>query len=776
MTERDILGAGPQASAAQLWAVLDEIPARVSFIDRDRRHAYVNREYAAFVGRPAAEILGRTIAEVYGEAEDARLRPFAEAALEGETVRWQGWVKSPGDADRFIERVYKPHHDGAGRIMGYFVLVRDTTEHRRAEREQRRLHQILRDAVESLPNAFVVYGPDHRVTLCNAAFAETLDADPAELEGLSPQETLRLSGRHIKSFDGRPVESLDDWVEHVMARFDLANREPVELEMDDGRAMLLSIHPTSDGGRVAIRTEISALKRMQEALRESEAVARNVLGACPVPIGMTRAEDGTIIYESPASERLFGRDPSTPGGVSAADYYVDQADRARYLGLLREHGAVDGFEVQMMKADGTRFWASISARRLDYQGEEVIVSSTQDLTERREFEAQMARQREALYQSEKLNALGGLLAGVAHELNNPLSVVLGQAQLLGETSRDPETKTRAERIGGAADRCSRIVKTFLAMARQTTPERRQVDLNEVVASALEITGYALRSADIEVTCNCAEKLPAVWADSDQLSQVVMNLIINAEQAMADQVAGRKLRIDTGTDAASQAVRLTVRDSGPGITPEVRSRIFDPFFTTKEVGVGTGVGLTVSLGIVQAHDGTLQVDSEPGRGAAFTVSLPYSRGRGVEVEPLAAPERRRSVAPGKVLIVDDEPEVSETLADIVSLDGHEVETANSGHLALRALAHRDFDAILCDMRMPDVDGRGLYARIKQAYPELVERIVFVTGDALGPSIRSFLDETGLPCLEKPLAADEVLETVGRVIGQAARAGASGQRRE
>ena len=766
MTEQDNPGGGPRASTAQIWNVLDEIPARVSFIDRERRHAYVNREYAAFVGRPAAEILGKTVAEIYGEAEDARLRPLAEAALEGETVRWQGWVKSPGDADRFIERIYQPHRDEAGRVAGYFVLVRDTTERRQAEREQQRLHQGLRDAIESLPNAFVVYGPDRKVTLCNAAFAEILDASPAELEGLSPQETLRMSGRHITAFDGRPLESVDDWVEHVMARFDLANREPVEIELDDGRAMLLSIHPTSDGGHVGIRTEITALKRMQEALRESEAVARNVLGACPVPVAMTRAEDGTIVYESPASEQLFGRDASSPGGESATDYYVDEADRTRYLELLREHGSVDGYEVQMMKSDGTRFWASISARRLNYRGEEVLVSSTQDLTERRELEAQMARQREALYQSEKLNALGGLLAGVAHELNNPLSVVLGQAQLLQETSRDADTKSRAERIGTAAERCSRIVRTFLAMARQTAPARSEVNLNEVVASALEITGYALRSADIAVTCDCAGDLPPVWADPDQLSQVVMNLIVNAEQAMADQVAGRKLRITSEADPASETVRLTVQDSGPGIAPEVRSRIFDPFFTTKEVGVGTGIGLAVSHGIVEAHEGTLQVDSSPGQGATFTVTLPRSHGRAVD--KAAAPAREATIAPGKILIVDDEPEVSETLADIVSLDGHEVEIANSGHLALRALAHRRFDVILCDMRMPDVDGRGLYTRIKNAYPDLVERIVFVTGDALGPSIQSFLEETGLPCLEKPLAAGEVLDMVSRIMGQAARA--------
>ena len=765
MIERNI----PAIGAAELWAVLDEIPARVSYIDRARRHTYVNREYAEFVGRPAAEILGKTVTEIYGEAEAERLNPEAEAALAGETQRWQGWVKSPGEEDRYIERVYKPHLDEDGQVAGFFVLVRDTTAHQQAERDRQRMFARLQDAFESIPNGFAIYGLDGKLALCNTAFAEGLNSTPADLLGLNPDEVIRIAAPHVRAIEGRKLERPEQWIEQVKARFDLANREPLEIELMDGRFMLVSIHPTSDGGRVTTRTDITALKKMENALRESEAVARNVLQACPVPVGMTHAEDGAIIYESPASERLFGRDASIPGEESAADYYVDDADRKRYLALLRERGSVDGFEVEMMKADGTRFWASLSARCIDYQGQEVIVSSTFNLTPQRQLEAQLAHQREALYQSEKLNALGGLLAGVAHELNNPLSVVVGQAQLLYETTRDADAKIRAERIAGAADRCARIVKTFLAMARQTEPQRREVDLNEVVDSALDITGYALRSSDVEVTRERTEDLPPVWADPDQLGQVVMNLIVNAEQAMSEQAGGRRLRIATGSDEITGTVRLTVRDSGPGIAAEVRARIFDPFFTTKEVGIGTGVGLTVSHGIIESHDGTLGVTSEPGRGATFTVSLPQCRGRAAAGETTAAaatPARAGAVATGRVLVVDDEPEVSETLCDIVALDGHEVEVASSGQMALRALAHRNFDVILCDMRMPDVDGRGFYARIKQAYPELVERLVFVTGDALGPSIRSFLDETGMPYLEKPIDAEELRTLVATIAGKAA----------
>jgi signal transduction histidine kinase len=280
---------------------------------------------------------------------------------------------------------------------------------------------------------------------------------------------------------------------------------------------------------------------------------------------------------------------------------------------------------------------------IDYKGAQAIVSTTRDLTERKALEAEQARQREALHQSEKVNALGALLAGVAHELNNPLSVVVGQALLLGETVEDPKIRKRAERIGQAANRCSRIVKTFLAMARQSEPERTAVDLNEAVEAALEITGYALRSANIELDCKLGKDLP-------------------------------KLSVRTAFDVSSDRLEIRVADSGPGIPEDIRSRIFEPFFTTKAFGVGTGIGLAVSLGIVESHGGSLEAANTEGSGAEFVLRLPPTKQR-AEARP-AAEDAACASGSCCVLVVDDEPEVREMLAEILSLDGHRIETAAS----------------------------------------------------------------------------------------------------
>jgi signal transduction histidine kinase/ActR/RegA family two-component response regulator len=454
-----------------------------------------------------------------------------------------------------------------------------------------------------------------------------------------------------------------------------------------------------------------------------------------------------------------------------SDLYIDQEDRRRYLKLLREKGTVEGYEVLLRKADGEQIWASLTASLIEYQGEEMIVASAYDLTERRAVEEQMARQRDALYQSEKLSALGSLLAGVAHELNNPLSVVVGHAQLMKETAGDTRVVERATKIGNAADRCSRIVKSFLAMARQRPPERRAVDLSDIVQATLDVTGYSLRTANIEVRLELDPAVPPVWGDSDQLNQVVTNLIVNAQQAMMEVTTPRVLTIRDSHDAARGEVVLTLSDSGPGIPEEIQSRIFEPFFTTKDIGEGTGVGLAVTHRIVEAHDGQIRVDSELGKGTTFTVSLPVSTAA-AETEPRA----QTAGTPGPaahILIIDDEPEVAQMLGDILAAQGHKVVTAGSGQKALRLLEGQRFDVILSDVRMPELDGPSLYAALERRDATLLRRTAFISGDTLSPSARVFLQRVQRPFIEKPFTLDEVRALVGRILKDSQRHAAEQQ---
>jgi len=240
-----------------------------------------------------------------------------------------------------------------------------------------------------------------------------------------------------------------------------------------------------------------------------------------------------------------------------------------------------------------------------------------------QYEAlQMAQTR--LVQTEKLATMGQLLAGVAHELNNPLSVVLGQAALLGEMTAGGPLAARAAQICQAAERCARVVKNFLSLARQHPPERRFVQLNQIIQEAVELLAYPLRVDNVDVCLALAHDLPTLWADPHQLHQVMVNLIANAQQAMHETPQRRQLTLTTRFEVVSQRVSVAVADTGPGIPPELREQIFEPFFTTKPPGAGTGLGLSLCQGIVEGHEGTIHVESQPGQGTVFVVELPGDR--------------------------------------------------------------------------------------------------------------------------------------------------------
>lgn len=747
-----------------LETVMDAVPAMLHVKGADLRYEMANRRYLDYCGRDQADVIGRVNADIFPEGvtakadrldrlvrETRRQLPFYEATYAG-----------AGGEPLTFWTTKLPLLGVDGEVTHILTVEIDISERKHAEQERQRWLQLFQDAIQSMPNGFAVYDADDRLVTCNTAYADLYDTEPMRLVGVDIDTLIGRASPGIRSVNGREVTSDDMASVRRVKKAWFAQSEPLEVEMRDGRWLLMSRHATAEGGFVAIRTDISDLKRMQEALRESEALIRRVLESSPVPVGMTRAADGKMIYESPASKRVLGRDGPGTDQLSAIDHFVSDADRKQVFSLLQRTHAVDDFEMKLRRLDGSEFWAAVSARLISYQDDEVIVYSIIDLTERRAVETEIARQREALHQSEKLNALGGLLAGVAHELNNPLSVVVGQSQLLEETVEDPSIRQRAAVIGKSANRCSRIIKTFLAMARQSAPERKDVDINDVIWSALDVMGYALRSADVELSCELADDPPPVWGDADQLTQVAMNLIVNAEQAMVSQAAPRKLSLTTMYDLESDEVCIAVQDSGPGIPAELRKRIFEPFFTTKDVGAGTGIGLAVSRGIVEAHKGEITLESAPDQGACFTIRLPSSQRARRDAE---APKQPAPVSvAARVLIVDDEPEVVTMLSDILAVDGHDVAVAASGNAALKLTREFEFDAILSDIRMPDLDGPGFYEALRQEAPQTVGRLAFITGDALGQSVQHFLSETGARCLEKPFSPDEIRQLVADIVAK------------
>jgi len=508
-----------------------------------------------------------------------------------------------------------------------------------------------------------------------------------------------------------------------------------------------------------LRQDIAERARVQQALENSEEQYRSMFNA---------SIDGLALWN--AAAEMVDANPAlwTIYGYSEAEHRASPLSKfvgpSYHPDLLRSIAVGESLHVELtdLRKDGSTIEVEVHGIPMQYQGKPHVLMITRDVTEKKRSEEELARHRENLHQREKLAALGSLLAGVAHELNNPLSVVVARAVMLEEQG-DPATQAAAAKIRTAAERCARIVRTFLAMARQQRPQRVPVAINEVVSAALDITAYAVRTSGIDVALDLADNLPTVLADADQLHQVFLNLIINAQQALQDQPGPRRIRLTSRYDPTGDVIRITVADNGPGIPAELRARIFEPYFTTKPVGIGTGVGLAVSLGIIETHGGALTVDCPVEGGAEFSITLPVGS---AETAGAALPPPVQAT-PGQhaILVVDDEPEIRETLTEILADVRHRVVTVSSGREALERLAAERYDVILTDIRMPDFDGRALYREVERRWPEQARRVVFVTGDTLTDALREFAAACGRPVIEKPFLPGDVRGVVAAIAGPA-----------
>ena len=510
-------------------------------------------------------------------------------------------------------------------------------------------------------------------------------------------------------------------------------------------------------------------------LDKSEALKSAIVDHALAALVSTDAT-GAIVEFNPSAEAMFGRSRAEVLGLQVGEVMIPERFRAPHVAGMRRmqqggQGRVMGRRMELfaLRADGSEFPIEMVLWRTDVKDSTFYTASINDLSERRNAAAQIERQRDALRQSEKLTAMGSLLAGVAHELNNPLSIVMGRASLLDEKcSAHPELQADARRIHDAAERCGRIVRTFMNMARSRPAMRGPVALNELVRAAAEMLQYGYRTHGIQLEMSLPDALPAITADGDQVGQIVMNLLVNAQQALASSDGPRRVRVQTGLETRRAGreprVWLRVADNGPGIGPVARERIFEPFFTTKSEGLGTGLGLSVSRSLARDHGGELALERESAEGgAAFRLSLPIS---GIDH---SAPETEPAALQGlggpvhaRVLVVDDEPELADVMRDMLESEGYEVATAESGAVALEMLATARFDAIVSDLRMPEMDGAGLWREVSARYPSMVRSMVFVTGDTLSPDASAFLKRSHCASLDKPFSKSDLLAKVANIL--------------
>ncbi|MBI4610296.1 MAG: response regulator [Candidatus Rokubacteria bacterium] len=363
---------------------------------------------------------------------------------------------------------------------------------------------------------------------------------------------------------------------------------------------------------------------------------------------------------------------------------------------------------------------------------------------------------------EKLVGLNQLIGGMAHELNNPLAAVLACLTILQELPLAAEAQDLVDRIRTQTERAIRVVKNLATYAKRPSPERVLTDVHELLRQGIELLDPSLRHASITVQWECAADLPLCAVDPNQMLQVFVNLFVNARQAIESTGRGRGT-IRIGMAAEPARVRVEIADDGPGIPADLRERIFDPFFTTKPPGVGTGLGLSLCQAIVEAHGGSLLARSDAA-GATLLVALPIGAAQALDAEASQA-----SPAPtGRILVVDDETDLRGALSHLLRRAGHVTQEAGSGSEALAMLDTGQFDAIILDVRLPDINGQALLEEIARRDPALARKVVITTGDVLGQETQSFLERTDAPCLSKPFTLKALLGALAAVMGDQSRA--------
>jgi PAS domain S-box-containing protein len=522
---------------------------------------------------------------------------------------------------------------------------------------------------------------------------------------------------------------------------------PQEMALEDGR--WINIRLTSfGGGHGLILRDITERKLRELEVQEKEELYRTVVNTQNEFVARFRP-DGTLTFANQAYCRYVGLslEAMMAPGFSLFDM-VHKDDRERHDAHIKALTRAEPIKVlvvrtQVASRSHWEHWTDTGV--FDADGKLIEIQAIgRDITREKEAEDALERQREALSQAEKLAALGSLLAGVAHELNNPLSIVVGYSGLLHDSAKDDATRRRAKEVHVAAERCARIIKTFLAMARSKPASRSAVDIETQIDSVLELTGYGLRTSGIEIVKRFGGKLPTTLADGDQLHQVFTNIVLNAQQAMVNVAGPRRLTIETGVREGMLCV--TLADTGNGMPDHVMARIFEPFFTTKPQGVGTGIGLSVCMGIIEAHAGRITVDSTVGEGTSFTVTLPIVSGTGDRLETAEA----LPPLAGSVLVVDDEPAIADLVAMALRRRGISCSTATGGLDAIRSIESQNFDAVITDLRMADLGGDKLIEIIGVLRPDMVGRIIVMTGDSLGGGMA--LKHANVTVLEKPLDLD------------------------
>jgi PAS domain S-box-containing protein len=753
ITERKEAVAKLRESEERFRSVAQTASDAIITVNREGDIVFWNNAAAKIFGHSADEMVGKPLTFIIPERfRNSHLKFLQQAASRGNSKRIDKTVEFYGlkkDGSEFPVELSLAAWRPAEGI--YFTgIVRDITERKMAEEALRESEEKYRNLIDQSNDViYLLY--EGKFEIVNKRFEELLGYSQGEtnVQNFNFMNLVAPRSRHLIEERAKRVTSGE--LVPPQYEFTALTKEGREIDVET------SVSYVQYKGGIAsqgILRDISERKKMEDSLRIERDKLKKILDHMNDEVIM-EDKTYTIIYQNRKSIQSVG---SKIGSKCYEVFHHQkepcQVNHCAVKRLLQESEG-QPYMYHQTYTDG-RSWDTFAIPITDEKKERVVLEIARDVSEQETLRTQ-------LMQSEKMSALGQLISGVAHELNNPLTGILGYSQLLLMSSDLPDkTKQSLETINHEAERARKIVQNLLTFARQRKPEKKLAHINDVVGRTLDLRAYEMRVSNIDIIRHFDQNCPPLLVDEHQLQQVFMNLIINAEQAMLDAHGKGRLEVTTKWIAERKVIQISFHDDGPGIVEEYHTKIFDPFFTTKPIGKGTGLGLSISYGIVQEHGGLISVTSTQGHGTSFTVELPYTYLRKPKMEGTTQyDESKTYIGRKRLLVIDDEDSVLDLVKDTLQEEGYEVETALDGASALEKIHSGDFDAVLSDLKMPGKNGIDIYLYCKREKPDLSKRFLFLTGDVGTSDSLDFIEDHHLPYVSKPFNLENLISSVSRL---------------